>query len=443
MKVGLIAALVLVVTACGSSSASLGATRPTTSSAPPTSTPTLASTPLGTPTPTAVPTLATGQWTGIHWSHLQTKTTAEVWLRTSGSGPFQNGNVTESGWTVFGWDKGYVAFDVVTTKPKKGASTVVIQTEHSLDGISWSAGQSFVPPTFAPRWGEQDTPRVDDVIPGPSGLLAYEYYDCVCVCPTPTIHPLAASPDGVNWQTVKGSVVSNWLGAGGAGYVATEGTEVQISQDGISWIKAKVIGTATARIDRLDSGASFAGGFVVSSETFKGMTQGSMCVNTPIPFNPAVWYSADGRSWDRQTLPGADLGLGQSIEVCRINDGLLLAVEPTASGWLHWNSTDGRTWTSVATDLLCGEDSQAYGFWQVDNRYFNLVPSDPDLLIEVLGPDLQYAYLHQTGDAPDWHDIWYGAYGVYNVDYAVALGPAGVIVSDGRGNLWVGMPTTG
>jgi hypothetical protein len=266
----------------------------------------------------------------------------------------------------------------------------------------------------------------------------YSDWDCVCACPIPTIVPIAVSPDGVSWRTVQGKVVGNWLDAGAAGYIATQGTDVEMSPDGISWVSSKVSGTASVSVDHLNSGVSFAGGFVVSSETYKGMTISSMCLSTPISFNPAVWFSADGKTWAQQVLPDAYTGLGQEIGVCRINDHLLLADQSTGSDWLHWTSTDGRSWKPVSTDLHCGntQEPTVWGLKVLSGHYF-YDAFDPygNYTLEVLGPDLQFIAPHQTGDVPDWQDVW-------SNDGADALGPAGLIVSDANGNLWIGVPTT-
>ncbi len=345
-------------------------------------------------------------------------------------GGSSKGNVTESGWSVFGWDDGYVAFDVVTTKSKNGSKVTVIDTEHSTDGISWSAGGSFTPPSFTPDVPDQQSPSVDGIEEGPVGLLVYDDYDCVCACHFPTIHPLGASTDGVTWQTVQGVVVGDWLDAGSAGYIVTEGDQVEISQDGISWTRTRLSGKAFATVDSIDSGASSAGGFVITSETYGPPTQGAMCVQFPIPMNPTVWFSADGKNWVRQILPGGIAKGYGSATVCHINAHILLAQEWDGSE-LDWTSTDGEAWTSASTGFSC-EGMPLAGHYLLDSF-------DPygNWTVEVLGPDLHYEALAETGDEPNWHDVW------ADHGWVDALGPAGLIVSDGQGGLWVGVPFAG
>ena len=433
---------------CGCTSPTTASTSPVAStSAKPTATAALqvpTPAPSRLPAPTPAPTLPSGNWTGIHWTHVQT--TAAVWMTPAGLGPISNGNVTESGWTVFGWDDGYVAFDVITTKSKNGSKVTVIDTEHSTDGITWSAGGSFTPPSFTPDWPDQQSPSVGGVEEGPAGLLVYDYYDCVCECHFPTIHPLGASTDGVTWQTVQGAVVGDWLDAGSAGYIVPEGNQVEISNDGITWTGTRLSGKAFAMVDSIDSGASFAGGFVITSETYGPLTKGRMCIQFPIPMSPTVWFSADGKTWARQILPGGNIGEGDgSAQVCHVNDHLLLAEEWDGLGsLLQWTSSNGTTWTSASTDVSC-DDTQGYGGLVPFAGHYLYQYFDPsgNWILETLGPDLQYESLVETGDEPDWQDVWHDAYGAANLESDWALGAAGLIVSDGHGNLWVGVLTSG
>jgi hypothetical protein len=373
--------------------------------------------------------LPTGNWTGLHWTAA--KTTANVWTQSNGSGPYATGNVTESGWAVFGWDKGYVAFDVITTKAKSGSETTIIETEHSTDGLSWSAGQSFSPPPVDPTNGTNS--GVSGVLQGPAGLLAYDYTDCVCVCIV-RIYPLAVSPDGVTWQTVKGSIVGNGLDAGPMGYIATEGTSVETSQDGINWTKTRLSGTTSARVGRVDSAEWFAGGFVAWSETHEGMSPSSMCGPYPIYDQPALWFSADGKTWTQQVLPNSYSGKVATGDICLVNGDLLLAEEWDGSGSPNkvWGSRDGTTWTP--TDITCADfGGMAFAGHYLNNSF------DPygNWTLEVLGPDFQYQALSETGDLPNSQDVW-----AYH-GWTDALGPAGLIVSDGLGGLWIGVPTAG
>jgi hypothetical protein len=376
-----------------------------------------------------------GNWTGIHWTHL--KTAAEVW--------------TDSGWNVFGWDGGYVAFGVLAAQADSGSQVARVRTQHSTDGVSWFPGRSFdVPPAdqALPYGGLAAGAGVAGVVQGPGGLLAYDYYDCVCACVVPRVVPLAVSTDGANWQAVKGNVVGNWLGAGPAGYIITDGTAVQISHDGVSWTKAQVRGTASVKVDRIDSGTSFGGGFVISSEAYAGMVDGVKCpVRYPIPGNPMVWFSADGKTWTPQVLPDRFSGPGYGIEVCRFNE-LLLAEEWTDVDKLQWSSVDGKTWTSTSADVGCSEGGAGGlmrfgGVMSFAGHYIYVGPpcdmGSPYWGVRAISPDLRLETMPQTGDLPGWR--WFGeGPGALGVE---ALGPAGLILSDGQGNLWIGVPTEG
>jgi hypothetical protein len=198
------------------------------------------------------------------------------------------------------------------------------------------------------------------------------------------------------------------------------------------------------KISRIDSGTSFAGGFIISSEASGGMSDPGVCGRAPIPKDPAVWFSADGKTWTPQPLPGQHRGAGDSITVCRIN-GLLLAEEWMLDGRLQWSSTDGRAWTTTSADVGCSGDGPGGmmsfgGLMPLAGHYLYTDPPD-DMYgnawqVRVVSADLHLETMLQTGDVPWWD--WYGE-GLG----AEVLGPAGLILSDGNGNLWVGVPTDG
>jgi hypothetical protein len=348
-----------------------------------------------------------------------------------GLGPYVKGNVTESGWTVLGWDGGYVAFDEFTTESKSG-STTVIETEHSRDGLTWFAGPSFNPPA-ADR--EIAGEGYLGVVQGPGGLLVYDEADCVCECVDPSLAPLAVSRDGVTWQTVKGNIVGNWVDGGPSGFIVAQGSEVATSQDGISWTKTKLRGTAAVKVDRIDSGASFSGGFAVWSETYAGMTRGGMCGPMSIFVKPALWFSADGRTWAQEKLPdsfGRDAAT--AADVCHIGGRLLFAEEWDDQGSSRgWTSIDGVTWTSVSSDFYCGAAAMPIA----DHYLYDSFDPYGNWTLQVLGPDLHFGALAATGDLPSL-GAWWTASGGFDV-----LGPAGLIVSQGQGDLWIGVPVAG
>lgn len=268
---------------------------------------------------------------------------------------------------------------------------------------------------------------------GPAGLLAYDHTGDIC-SPVPTIYPLAVSPDGVTWRTVTGNIVANGLDAGPMGFIATEGTSVEISQDGINWTKAKLSSTASARVDRVDSAEWIEGGFVAWSETYEGMSRGQMCGPEPIYDKPALWFSADGKAWTRQVLPNSYSGKVATGDICLVNGDLLLAQEWDGSGspYKVWRSSNGTTW--IPTDITCAD----FGDMEFAGHYLsNSIDPYGNWTLGVLGPDFQLQSLSETGDLPNSQDVW------ANHGWTDVLGPAGLIVSDGLGGLWIGVPSAG
>ncbi len=374
-------------------------------------------------TPAPDPTMATGEWTGLRWTHTQT--TEDVWT----TDPYE-------GWQVFGWDGGYVAFHGVRRGTGDDWVLAEVQTKHSVDGRLWLPGQTFAVPSID---GSEGRGEVGGVVVGPAGILAYDYHNCVCACVVPRVVPLAVSQDGVLWQTVKGNVVGNSLDAGPSGYVLTEGTSFATSQDGVSWTRTRVKGLPSIRVDRLETGTLFPGGLVFTSKAFDGWTKGGMCISYPITAAPALWFSPDRKTWTRQALPGStsdNSTFDPSLSVCRLGD-LLLAQQYGGSEWSSWSSSDGQTWTPLATDYLCGDTSLIFG------RHVLRMSFDEwgTFSLDVLGSDLRYKRILHSGDVPDWEAVWKDDSGAANSAAQVALGPAGLILSDGRGDLWIGLPT--
>ena len=265
---------------------------------------------------------------------------------------------------------------------------------------------------------------------GPAGLLAYDHTGDIC-SPVPTIYPLAVSPDGVTWRTVTGNIVANGLDAGPMGFIATEGTSVEISQDGINWTKTKLSGTSSARVGRVDSAASFTGGFVVWSETYEGTVRSTICGPEAIYDKPALWFSVDGKTWTPEVLPDGYPGKVATGDVCSFDGSRVLADEWGESrNHRSLSSPDGATWTS--SDVGCGDISNL----ALEGHFLNTVDPYGDWTAQIVGPDLQFHALAETGDGPI-ADIW------ASPGSSEALGPGGLIVSNGQGTLWIGVPTAG
>jgi hypothetical protein len=392
--------------------------------------------PSGIPTTvTPLPTLPPGDWTGIHWTHF--KTTADVWLGSPSVGSTSDG-VSVDYWSVFGWTEGYLAFAIAATT-SNGKNSAVVETKHSADGLTWENGSSFVPPPQAGLTG-LDASEVDGLLSGPSGLLAYTWAGCNCGC-VPRVYPLAVSPDGVNWRSVTGDVVGEWLDAGPSGYIAPHGKDVQTSVDGVSWTRFSLTGAARAEIDEINSATSFPGGYAITGEKHGPASGG--CSDLPESLNPTIWLSRDGTHWEKHNPPGvADKG-DASLWVCTIGE-LLVAEEIFADQTREWTSVDGKTWKRVPLNegmnqFACLGDAQN----DPDNSNDFIMGShylrwmlDGQSGIEVLGPDLLYRPLTQTGEAPNVQLLGTGI-----------LGPRGLVVPDVdvdlNGDLWIGTLVAG
>jgi hypothetical protein len=106
----------------------------------PIATPALSLSPTATPRPLPTPTPA-GRWTGIHWARVVGQ--ADVWNDQETQDPIPDINSLDTGWAVFGWSRGYVAFDQLTTISDGGLWTETTRTSNSVDGLHWRSGGEF------------------------------------------------------------------------------------------------------------------------------------------------------------------------------------------------------------------------------------------------------------------------------------------------------------
>jgi len=375
-------------------------------------------------------TLPGGPWTGIEWT--RTASSSPIWAPNEGESFDANGG-GDTGWIVYGWSGGYVAFDTMTTVAADGTATNVTATEHSLDGLRWQAGDSI---TFG---GVGDTKTAFDgadiagVTEGPAGLIAYLGEVVVCGNVSREEWPLAVSPDGASWHlVVAGGASSQEIVGGGAGYIAVGTGGVSTSGNGIDWHAVNLKTAAFKGLDGVDEGTSFDGGFVISGEAYGPMSQG--CGAGPTPLTPALWWSADGASWTRDPVPNPLTG-SAVMGVCRLGDRTLVATESQNGDVMRiWSSTDGRSWAAMPVGnrdwCALADERQLLAVSGHDPVFFN--PDNPTE-IDLVGADLKVTVLPQSGDIPDWDSV--GA--------PVVLGPAGLIAADDSGNLFFGSPVTG
>jgi hypothetical protein len=386
--------------------------------------------PSAEPSPTefAPPTsLPAGNWIGIHW----TKAAGQAYVWQSPPIPVPSDpNVTNSGWSVFGWSKGYAAFYTVITTAADGSSSEVTSTAHSIDGLRWQSGGDF---TCAADPGCDN--GVVGVVEGPAGLLAYSGAAVDCSQPGSYAWPLAVSQDGGTWTPVDPNLGSiQMIDAGGAGYVAIGTSGVFTSADGRAWIKAQLKGRAFRALDGIESGTAFGRGFVISGETFGPSTEG--CGSGPTDLYPSVWWSGDGKTWIRDQVPNVVPGSDVKMDVCRLSDQLLLASETDGSVIPPtWASTDGHVWRRVAFPGLYGCPSALQQPQVFISGAHDLILSADDSgpqTIVTIAADLKVVTLVQDGAIPDWKS-----------SNTPVLGPAGLIVTDDSGNTFVGVPVAG
>ena len=412
-------AVLLLAVATASCNASPSATlRPNLATIPGTpSVSVAAASPAGTPSPSAAGESATY----IQWTRLTGA--AQVWGGQSTSG---------DNWTVFGWSHGYIAFDEpVHGDPPKRDPTI---TASSTDGVHWVYGGSFTP------IGVTDGYRgIANVVEGPGGLLAVGT-TWLGACGSEAYEaPAAISADGVTWKALNpqiGRVPANddsvqAIAGGQSGYVATGSGGVFTSADGMIWRQADLKQSAFKAFGRAESGASFAGGFVISGES--NVPEYGVNCAAPTYRAPSLWWSSDGITWTQETVPGGPSSSGDPMEVCRYGD-TLVAGERTDDGKnLEWFSKDGKAWVPLTTSDLVLCPHQASYALRVSGQT-NLVLSEDALdrpTVFSVGADLTVTQLSQTGDIPDWV-----------VGDPVILGPAGLIEVDHAGNTYVGVPVT-
>jgi len=374
-----------------------------------------------------------GVWKSIEWASLG----APSWA--VGSTQFQ----------VFGWSHGYVGFSI---QPSSSTGDTPIDptvvSYYSPDGVHWKAGQTLDTAGAGTQGLLWD---IRSVIEGPAGLLAVGWSGA---CGSEYVDGLWTSSDGTSWQPVdtqkvfgQNAIAIPRISGGSAGYVAVayKGAGVWTSADGRVW-RPVALDAPGFKNSKIDDGTAFSGGYVLAG------TYGTAdCAVTigPAPTLPpataAVWWSADAASWTRVSLPGAmSSSDGQSISVCRLSDRALMAIASTwsdtsqTSAQLAWVTTDGRTWSSVTLPAGISEaDILSDG-----QRALVVLPvgdgqTVSHLSLQTFDADYALVTLRQSGNQPSIPSPDPGMSVPYGL---VAVGPSGVVVTDGQ-QLWMGTPS--
>ena len=309
-------------------------------------------------------------------------------------------------------------------------------------------------PTVSPNVLSWCNFQIDSFVEGPAGLLAHGSVVCQdedCSNPKAS-RPYSAtwaSTDGLNW-TVADGVPDGELAVGAAGYMVTEGQNVWTSADARTWQEGVAPKVALPNGSRWGHLVAIGNGFVMGPETGYALDPLSSCNFLAGSTTDIVW-SADGRTWTRSNPPGGNSGSTETL-IDNLSDGLLLLREESFSAtggysWTAWTSSDGRAWHQLAA--WKGISSLTLGSVQVHG----VAAPNADVLTfgghAILGhadqgQDMLYGFdaaagrvipLTNTGSA-DWPSISF-------VGHSVALGPAGLVVSDDQGGLIIAVPTAG
>jgi hypothetical protein len=333
---------------------------------------------------------------------------------------------------LHGWSGGLVAFGSDGGQGSDPPSPPTLASTSSPDGIHWSAPRSI------DVSGYPDQVTIEQVAEGPAGLLAVGRFPADTCGGPPVIAGLWHSTDGTTWRAValprnmvRGHVET--LDGGSAGYIASgkqsdgKTPGIWLSQNATTW-RALALPKPASGTLVVNGATSFAGGLVVA-----GAVLGEEGCGGPASIHPAVWWSADGSGWTRESLPGASTAADASLSIHRLNDGEIVAVSQAGDTPDAWVSTDGRTWSAVPTPAI-----EALFGTITDNRrsIVAAAPSDDqgELVFQTVGDQLDVAPLPQTGDGP--------VQTADSIPTITAVGPTGlVVVSVDGSHLWLGVPT--
>jgi hypothetical protein len=360
-----------------------------------------------------------------------------------------------------GWSRGYVEFvwdDAAQS----------LRPWTSPDGRNWSAGKNLATGTWEAELANARTSVPDMSNPdlfsgcfflvstfqeGPSDLLLVGYLYCPLACGDhwDTSLKVWVSPDGLDWSALDPEALKaldpRSISGGSSGFIArgSTGEAIRLSSDGLTWKDGSL--PQLGPQDSVKDPVSFASGFALPGAVLEtagdepspgtqNCSGGGSTSPRPPLYVPAVWWSADGSNWTRETLPGTSPSERVDISIERLGDHALLATAHTdASEPLEWVSADGRNWravdwgssaSSAGKTLTDGRRSlvgDGLGFELAQVRFF------------LLGPNLDLIPLEQTGltsDMPVYPNSGEGA--------QIALGPAGLLMTDGP-DFWLGTIT--
>ena len=326
---------------------------------------------------------------------------------------------------VLGWSKGYLGFTSAYVRATGKMQGLIVTS--SADGLHWRGSGRL-------DLGSDDfAVVVTRVVEGPAGLLATAE-GVGCALGKPAVR-MWRSADGAAWTPVDlgrvfGADSLTGVSGGSAGYIvlAAKGKErvVWTSLDGASWRKAAVASGGFGA----QSVASFQGGFIVAGRT---QAVSPDCVGIADgPYVGSVWSSLHGSTWTSAKLPNVLVGTDATMSLDRLSDATVLAREQTVVGNAPDNAVQSQAWTS--TDALTWREDDAlagsgYPLTDGTRTVFADLTDQSQPEISALTDDLRVVKLPAGTDAP-----------IAGPDGRVALGPAGIVVTDGSGaSSWLGV----
>ena len=392
---------------------------------------------LASPTPAlpkgglpSVGPLAPGDWTGLRWFAIPGGYGPHVTAPTDTFAPNVN---------LRGWSGGYLYFvwndAKKTATPWISANGLNWSAEPALDTSRWIAdfeAYAIMVNSDDPSWADGCDLYIDALQEGPNGLLVKAHVVCPAGCggewSTPDL--MWTSPDAVHWTPVDTWFLGNQrlgdISGGSSGYIAlgvdaySPAWNLWKSAQGQSWSAVTLPAAVTSGGFEVITPVSFGGGFVIASE----MSQPQGCAFGEAPRStPALWWSADGSTWTRDTVPGIARGGYPYLRVDRLSDNLLLARESIWYGSqleLAWVSSDGRNWAPVKNGSVLARMSV------VTNGSRGLLYGNGIRTFDANGNPV---ILKQSGDMP-WISDW-----------TVAFGPTGLLITQDGIRYWIGVPT--
>jgi hypothetical protein len=413
---------------------------PTDSPAPVDATPTPNPTaPLG-PLPSVAP-VPDGTWTSIKWIAIPRGHAPAV----KPAADF------ETNATLDGWSHGYVEF---VWDPAK----VTVVPWVSADGLTWKSGTKLDISGWAAVIKQQNA-KFDGPIncrfwqtgfeEGPATLLLRGSIACDIGCASPSWfspEKMWTSTDGFAWTPIDiaatfGKNGAGAISGGSSGFVSLDWS----STDGRTWRKNGRPAEASTKGTTLGSPVAIAGGFIIPGTVLVHAGSATpACAYTfdpgkdPPTYRAGMWWSADGTTWTRETLPGTTAEPLVQVTLSRLNDTTVLATQTTYTADFSttgpvaaWISHDGKTWTLLPSGMVATLTScQVLEGRNVGLLYTTFYDDQFNDVYRLMAMDgNQSRVLPQTGDVPT-PGTW-----------QMALGPTGLLVTLDGSRAWLGVPT--